>query len=54
MKFWRKKNKLTLKEQRKNIQDAIKRAMSRNDFGETERLQGDLEAIEKEMRKEKP
>lgn len=46
-----KQKKLTLREQRKNVQDAIKRAISRNDFAEVERLEGNLEYLEKQIRR---
>ena len=45
------KNNLTLEEQRDSVRDAIKRAMSRDDFDEMLRLEGHLEDLEKKIRR---
>lgn len=49
----KKKNELTLKEERSNIRDAIKRALSRDEFAEVLRLERHLEYLEKKIRRKK-
>ena len=43
-------SKLSLEEQRDNVRDAIRRALSRNDTAEVERLQGHEDELEKQIR----
>ncbi len=55
--FWRRKKKkkpgLTLEEQRKNVRDAIKRAMANREFRKVDNLEGLLEYLEKKIRRKK-
>ncbi len=54
--WWKKKKKkpgLTLREQRANVRDAIKRAMANKEFEKVENLEGLLEHLEKKIRRKK-
>lgn len=53
MRFWRKKNKLTLKEQRGNIRDAMKKALTDDNMAEYHRLNGHLIWLNGKIRKNK-
>jgi len=44
-------SKLSLEEQRDNVRAAIARATSRKDYDETERLEGHLIELEKQIRR---
>ncbi|MBN2591593.1 MAG: hypothetical protein JXA96_17135 [Sedimentisphaerales bacterium] len=48
--FGKKKNKTTLIGQRDNIRDAIKKAMSNNNFDEIEIFERKLEKVERKMK----
>lgn len=52
--WWKKKKKkpgLTLREQRANVRDAIKRAMTNKEFEKVENLEDLLEHLEKKIRR---
>lgn len=53
MGFWRKKNKLTLKEERVNVRDAMKKALADDDMDEYHRLNGHLIWLNGKIRKGK-
>ena len=46
-----KKKKLTLREQKKNIVKAILKAMKNGDSAEIDRLEGNLQWLEKQIKK---
>lgn len=52
MRFWRKKNDLTLKEQRVNIRDAMKKALADDKMAEYHRLNGHLIWLNGKIRKD--
>lgn len=51
--FWKKKTKLTYREQRNNVQTSLAKAIADNNFAEMARLEGNLHWLDKQIAKEK-